>query len=159
MNIGQAAAASGISAKMLRYYETIGLIPAATRTEAGYRTYGAQEVETLRFIRRARDFGLKMDRVKLLVDLWHDQSRPSRDVKAIALEQIAMLEGRIAELTAMKDALAGLADGCRGDAWPDCPILNNLAGAELKSSRKQGGRRFGKTNEPAGRRPALLNEV
>ena len=108
MNIGDAAAASGVSAKMLRYYESIGLIGAAERSASGYRTYGVREVETLRFIRRARDFGIPMDQVKLLVDLWQDRTRPSREVKRIALQQISELEAKISELTAMKDALAAL---------------------------------------------------
>jgi MerR family copper efflux transcriptional regulator len=129
MNIGEAAAASGVSAKMLRYYETTGLIPLAGRSAAGYRTYGDREVETLRFIRRARDFGLPMDRVKLLVGLWQDASRPSREVKRLALEQVAELEAKIGELTAMKDSLADLARRCRGDSRPDCPILRDLAGS------------------------------
>lgn len=128
MNIGEAARASGITAKMIRYYEGVGLIPAAERTGAGYRTYSDRDVETLRFIRRARDFGVPMDRVKLLVGLWQDKDRPSREVKAIALRQVAELEAKIAELTAMKDALAGLAKACRGDNRPDCPILSDLAG-------------------------------
>ncbi len=126
MNIGEAAKASGVSAKMLRYYESIGLVPHPGRTEAGYRTYGAPEVNTLRFIRRARDFGIPMDRVKLLVGLWQDGTRPSREVKAIALEQVTKLEAEIAELTAMKDALADLAGACRGDSRPECPILEDL---------------------------------
>jgi MerR family copper efflux transcriptional regulator len=129
MNIGEAASASGVSAKMLRYYESIGLIPQAGRTSAGYRTYSNREVETLRFIRRARDFGLPMDRVKLLVGLWQDASRPSREVKRLALEQVAELEAKIGELTAMKDSLADLAHRCRGDSRPDCPILRDLAGS------------------------------
>ncbi len=85
MVIGEAAKASGVSAKMVRYYESIGLVPAAVRTESGYRTYGPREVETLRFIRRARDLGLSMDRIKLLVGLWHDRAKPSREVKRVAL--------------------------------------------------------------------------
>jgi MerR family copper efflux transcriptional regulator len=129
MNIGEAAAASGVSAKMLRYYESTGLIPQAGRTSAGYRTYGNRDVETLRFIRRARDFGLPMDRVKLLVGLWQDASRPSREVKKLALEQVAELEAKIGELTAMRDSLADLARRCRGDSRPDCPILRDLAGS------------------------------
>ena len=127
MNIGQAALASGVSAKMLRYYESIGLIPEANRSPSGYRTYGDREVATLRFIRRARDFGMKMERVKLMVGLWQDKSRPSREVKNIALMQVAELESRITELKAMKDALADLAHACHGDSRPDCPILNDLA--------------------------------
>lgn len=127
MNIGKAAKASGVSAKMLRYYESIGLIPRAGRSSSGYRMYGDREVETLRFIRRARDFGLPMDRVKLLVGLWQDASRPSREVKKLALEQVAELEAKIDELAAMKDSLAELARRCRGDSRPDCPILRDLA--------------------------------
>ncbi len=129
MNIGEAAKASGVSAKMLRYYESIDLIPPAGRTEAGYRIYGERDVDTLRFIRRARDFGIPMESVKLLVGLWQDKNRPSREVKEIALHQVAELEAKIAELTAMKDALADLAGACHGDHRPDCPILKDLAGA------------------------------
>lgn len=128
MNIGQAAAASGVSAKMLRHYESIGLIPAAGRSAAGYRTYRDSDIDTLRFIRRARDFGLPMDRVKLLVGLWQDRTRPSRDVKRIALQQVAELEAKISALVAMKNALADLAQACHGDSGPDCPILRDLAG-------------------------------
>jgi MerR family copper efflux transcriptional regulator len=129
MNIGEAARASGVSAKMLRYYESIGLIPNPGRTTAGYRTYTEADVATLRFIRRARDFGLPMDRVKLLVGLWQDKNRPSREVKDIAMRQIADLEAKINELVAMKDALATLAAACHGDSRPDCPILSDMAGA------------------------------
>jgi MerR family copper efflux transcriptional regulator len=128
MNIGEAARISGITAKMIRYYESVDLIPPPGRTEAGYRTYDARDAATLRFIRRARDFGVPMDRVKLLVGLWQDKNRPSREVKAIALRQVAELEAKIAELTAMKDALADLARACRGDNRPDCPILRDLEG-------------------------------
>jgi MerR family copper efflux transcriptional regulator len=134
MNIGAAAKASGVSAKMLRYYESIGLIPHAGRTEAGYRTYSEGDVDTLRFIRRARDFGLPMRRIKLLVGLWLDKNRPSRVVKDIATRQVAELEARIRELTAMKDALAALARACHGDNRPDCPILSDLAGTSPTSS-------------------------
>ena len=126
MNIGQAAAASGVSAKMLRYYESTGLIPAAERTEAGYRVYAQADVNTLRFIRRAREFGLSMARIKLLVSLWQDRERPSREVKRIATEHVEELRARIAELTAMCDALDALAEACHGDQRPDCPILRDL---------------------------------
>jgi len=128
MNIGEAAKASGINAKMLRHYEGIGLFPHPGRTQAGYRTYSQDDVETLRFIRRARDFGLPMDRIKMLVGLWQDKSRPSREVKDIATRQVAELDARIGELTAMRDALAALAKACHGDNRPDCPILSDLAG-------------------------------
>jgi len=126
MNIGQASAASGVSAKMLRYYEEIGLLPKAARTEAGYRVYSANEVNTLRFIRRARDFGMPMPRIARLIGLWLNRERPSREVKTIALEHVEELRARIAELTAMAEALAGLAEQCHGDATPDCPILRDL---------------------------------
>ncbi len=126
MVIGEAAKASGVSAKMLRYYESIGLIPTATRTEGGYRTYGAREVETLRFIRRARDLGLSIERIKRLVGLWNDRQRPSREVKRIALAHVAELRIKIAELTAMCATLEDLAGACHGDHWPECPILRDL---------------------------------
>jgi MerR family copper efflux transcriptional regulator len=150
MNIGEAAKASGITAKMIRYYESIDLIPTVKRSGSGYRTYGDRDVDTLRFIRRARDFGVPMDRVKLLVRLWQDEDRPSREVKAIALRQVAELEAKIAELTAMKDALGELADACRGDSRPDCPILRDLADVASTSLHpgsiwrsRRVGRRFG----------------
>ncbi len=150
MNIGEAARASGISAKMIRYYESVDLIPPAGRSDAGYRTYSTRDVDTLRFIRRARDFGVPMDRVKLLVGLWQDTDRPSREVKEIALRQVAELEAKIAELTIMKDALAELAHACRGDSRPDCPILRDLAGMAASASHPgpaarpaQCGQRFG----------------
>jgi MerR family transcriptional regulator, copper efflux regulator len=128
MNIGQAAAASGVSAKMLRYYESIGLIPKAGRTDAGYRTYGEADVNTLRFIRRARDLGLPIERIKLLVGLWRDKGRPSAEVKRIAAEHVAELRAKIAELAAMCAALQDLADACHGDHRPECPILRDLEG-------------------------------
>jgi MerR family copper efflux transcriptional regulator len=149
MNIGQAAAASGVSAKMLRYYESIDLIAPADRTEAGYRIYSERDVDTLRFIRRARDFGIPMDRVKLLVGLWQDTTRPSREVKQIALTQVADLEAKIAELTAMKNALAELAKACHGDDRPDCPILRDMEGRTdtsahtAQSSPRRRGKSFG----------------
>jgi MerR family copper efflux transcriptional regulator len=146
MNIGEAARASGVTAKMIRYYEGVDLIPPAGRSEAGYRTYNERDVDTLRFIRRARDFGVPMDRVKLLVGLWQDQDRPSREVKAIALRQVAELEAKIAELTAMKDALAELASACRGDSRPECPILRDLAGVSATTAHPgpaiRSGQRF-----------------
>jgi MerR family copper efflux transcriptional regulator len=116
MNIREPAKASGVSTKMLRYCETIDLIPLAARTAAGYRIYRDRQVDTLRFIRRARGFAIPMDRVKLLVGLWQDKTRPSRDVKRIALKQVADLDAKIAERTAMKDTLADLGAACRATA-------------------------------------------
>ena len=129
MNIGQAAKASGVSAKMLRYYESIGLIPKAGRTEAGYRTYNEADVNTLRFVRRARDLGLPIERIKLLVGLWRDRERSSRDVKRIAAEHMAELRAKITGLAGMCAALQELADACHGDHRPECPILRDLEGS------------------------------
>ena len=113
---------------MVRCYESIGLVPTAVRTGGGYRTYGTREVETLRFIRRARDLGLSMDRIKLLVGLWHDRERPSREVKRIAQAHLSELRTKIAELSAMCATLEELADACHGDQRPECPILRDLEG-------------------------------
>ena len=126
MNIGDAAKASGVSAKMIRYYKATSLIPAAGRTGAGYRVYTGTEVQMLRFIRRARDLGFPVDKIEDLLALWRDRSRHSADVKRLAQEQIDGLERKIAEMQAMKDSLQHLADACCGDHRPDCPILNDL---------------------------------
>ena len=128
MNIGEAASASGVSAKMIRYYEQTGLIPSAGRTASGYRTYTGTDVQMLRFIRRARDLGFSMKEITDLLALWLAPDRASADVKQIALAHVADLERRIAEMTAMKQALAQLAACCHGDQQPDCPILDGLAG-------------------------------
>lgn len=127
MNIGQAAAASGVTAKMIRYYESIGLVPAAQRTGSGYRVYGTRDVHTLRFIRRARKLGFSLERIAGLLSLWQDGSRASADVKHIALDHVAELEERIRELTEMRDTIATLAACCHGDERPDCPILRGIA--------------------------------
>ncbi len=127
MNIGQAAAASGVSAKMIRNYEEVGLLPAAQRTDSGYRQYGAADVETLRFIRHARDLGFSLQTVGQLVGLWHDRGRPSREVKALALQHIQELDKKANELLAMKAALEHLVHGCKGDDRPECPIIESLA--------------------------------
>lgn len=126
MNIGDAAAASGVSAKMIRYYEQAGLIPPAARSASGYRLYNAADVHRLRFIRRARDLGFSVAEISQLLDLWHDRSRRSADVKRLAQAHIADLEGRIACLQQMADTLQHLADCCAGDHRPDCPILAGL---------------------------------
>ena len=129
MNIGQAAKASGISAKMIRYYEAIGLIGSAERTAAGYRTYGASDVHTLRFIRRARDLGFSVEQMGDLLALWRDRSRASADVKAIALTHIEELDRKAQALQDMSRTLKHLAEHCHGDTRPDCPILDDMAGA------------------------------
>ncbi|ANN66760.1 Cu(I)-responsive transcriptional regulator [Bordetella bronchialis] len=128
MNIGQAAAASGITAKMIRYYESIGLTQAPQRTDAGYRIYGDNDVHTLRFIRRARDLGFSVDQMRDLLALWRDRSRASGDVKRIAMEHVAELERKARELQQMADTLHHLADHCHGDRRPECPIMDELAG-------------------------------
>ena len=125
INIGEASSASGISAKMIRYYERIGLIPKAARTEAGYRLYSAADVSTLQFIHRARRFGFPIESIRRLVGLWHGRE-PSREVKRVALDHVAELHRRIGELTAMRDALQHLAEACEGDNHPECPILRDL---------------------------------
>ncbi|MDC8759096.1 Cu(I)-responsive transcriptional regulator [Janthinobacterium fluminis] len=127
MNIGQAAKASGISAKMIRYYESIDLIKASARSEAGYRTYNDDELHALRFIKRARTLGFSLEQIRDLLSLWQNAERASADVKRIALAHVAELDGRIAELTAMRDTLNQLAQHCHGDDQPDCPILQNLS--------------------------------
>ncbi len=128
MNIGEAASGSGVSAKMIRYYESIGLIPTAGRTRSGYRTYSPSELRMLRFIRRARDLGFPLEAVGDLLALWRDRSRHSADVKHLAEGHIATLTRRIAEMQAMRDTLSDLAEACCGDDRPDCPILADLEG-------------------------------
>lgn len=129
MNISQAAAASGVSAKMIRHYEAIGLVPKSRRSSANYRVYGDADVHTLRFVRSARELGFSMQEIGELLDLWRDRRRPSRKVKALALEHLRALERRIAELQAMKSTLEQLAQHCHGDERPDCPILERLEGS------------------------------
>ena len=131
MNIGQAARASGVSAKMIRYYEQSGLIPPAGRTGAGYRDYSSKDVHELRFIRRARSLGFSMPEITQLLSLWRDRGRPSREVKAIADRHLADLDARIAEMQAMADTLRHLSHCCAGDDRPDCPILADLTAGAL----------------------------
>ncbi|EKS67511.1 MULTISPECIES: Cu(I)-responsive transcriptional regulator [Caballeronia] len=127
MNIGEAARASGVTAKMIRYYESVGLLNPVGRTSSGYRVYGDHEVHALRFVRQARRLGFLVDDIRKLLALWQDRSRASAEVKSIALEHVAELDRRIAELTEMRDTLSHLANHCHGDARPDCPILDKLA--------------------------------
>lgn len=128
MNIGEAARASGVSAKMIRYYESIGLIEPAGRTAANYRAYTPRDVHALRFVRRARGLGFSLAGTQALLGLWRDRARASGEVKAIALAHVRDLETKIAELQAMSRTLQTLARCCHGDDRPDCPILDDLAG-------------------------------
>ncbi|MGH6647909.1 Cu(I)-responsive transcriptional regulator [Aquabacterium sp.] len=127
MNIGQAAAQSGVSAKMVRHYESLGLLPKVARTQAGYRQYGEREVHTLRFIKHARQLGFGMTEVAELLKLWQNRRRSSADVKRIALAHVADLDRRMREMADMKRTLERLAQCCHGDERPDCPILDELA--------------------------------
>ena len=131
MNIGAAARASSLPAKTIRYYEEIGLIQPAARSDGNYRVYGVSEVETLRFIRRARGLGFSVDEVAELLDLWRDRSRSSRRVKALANRHLEDIDGKIDALVTMRDTLNVLIERCHGDGRPDCPILADLAGHDV----------------------------
>jgi MerR family copper efflux transcriptional regulator len=126
MNIGQAASASGVTAKMIRYYESIGLMRETARSDSGYRIYNDKDLHTLRFIKRARSLGFSLEQIRDLLSLWQNNERASADVKAIALDHVKDLNQRIRELTEMRDTLSTLASCCHGDDRPDCPILQTL---------------------------------
>ena len=127
MHIGQASAQSGVSQRMIRHYETIGLIPKAARRDSGYRDYGDKDVHTLRFIRRARDVGFPIEEIGQLLALWHDRERTSANVKALASARIGELKRKEREIREMRHSLEELARHCHGDERPDCPILEDLA--------------------------------
>ena len=128
MNIGQAAEASGVSAKMIRHYEAIGLMAKARRTDSGYRIYDGNDVHTLRFIRRGRALGFSMKEIEQLLGLWRNRRRASGDVRRVAQQHIAELDQKIAELQAMRRTLHQLVQHCHGDQRPECPILDDLSG-------------------------------
>jgi MerR family transcriptional regulator, copper efflux regulator len=130
-NIGEAARRSGVSAKMVRHYESLGLLPAVHRTDAGYRQYGDNEVHTLRFIRRARDLGFSMDEIGQLLKLWQNKRRSSADVRRIASKHVEDLTRKMAEMEAMRRTLQHLVHCCHGDDRPDCPILDELGHAAV----------------------------
>jgi MerR family copper efflux transcriptional regulator len=148
MNIGEAAAASGVSAKMIRHYESVGLFPEAARTESGYRQYTDKEVATLRFVRHSRDLGFSIEQIRELLGLWQNRKRPSRQVRALAQAHIAELDEKLKELQAMKSTLEHLVHCCHGDDRPDCPIIESLAqdepdvphGSDAKTSGLRPGR-------------------
>ena len=129
MKIGEASIASGVSQRMIRHYEKIGLVPAASRRDSGYRDYDARDVHTLRFIGRARDLGFPIEEIRTLLGLWHDRHRSSADVKQLALARAAELKRKAKELDEMRRSLEHLAARCHGDDRPDCPILGGLEGA------------------------------
>jgi MerR family copper efflux transcriptional regulator len=137
MNIGQAAAASGVTAKMIRHYEALKLIRPATRTAAGYRVYDTREVHTLRFVRRARDLGFSIKEIDALLSLWQNRHRASGDVRKVAKEHLQALDRKIQELQAMRRSLEELIQHCHGDDRPDCPILDDL---EAGSRQQEAGR-------------------
>lgn len=134
MNIGKLSKAVGISAKMIRYYEQIGLIPAVGRNNSGYRSYNAQDVERLKFIRKSRTLGFSVSEITDLLDLWNDKKRQSADVKKLAQSHIEKLELRIFELQKMTETLQNLINCCAGDHRPDCPILDGLQTTDLETS-------------------------
>jgi Cu(I)-responsive transcriptional regulator len=128
MTIGQAAKSSAVSAKMIRHYESIGLLPKAQRTGAGYRLYDENDVHSLRFIQRARSLGFPLETIRTLLALWRNRRRSSAQVKELSLRHVADLERKIAEMQAMARTLKHLAHNCHGDERPECPILDDLAG-------------------------------
>lgn len=143
MNIGEAAAASGVSAKMIRHYEKIGLIDPADRTESGYRVYGQQDVHTLRFIRRARNLGFSVPEIHDLLALWRNRQRASADVKALAVRHLEDLQAKVSEIQGMIEALEQLVAACSDDKRPDCPILGDLADGRRPAHANPVEHRFG----------------
>lgn len=129
MNIGEASGKAGVTPKMVRHYESLGLLPKVHRTESGYRLYGDAEVHTLRFIKRSRDLGFSIPEISELVKLWQDRRRPSSSVKKVATAHLADLDRKIAEMESMRKTLAHLVHCCQGDDRPDCPILEDLGRA------------------------------
>jgi Cu(I)-responsive transcriptional regulator len=132
VKIGEASAASGISERMIRHYEKIGLMPKAARRDSGYRDYDERDVHTLKFIGRARDLGFPMEEIRTLLALWNDRSRASADVKALALSRVAELKRKERELHEIRRTLEHLAKSCHGDQRPDCPIIGGLAGSQIE---------------------------
>ncbi len=143
MNIGQAADTSGVSAKMIRYYESTGLIEPAGRTASGYRVYTDKDVHTLKFVRRARDLGFSVEQIQDLLGLWRDRGRASADVKAVAQEHVDRLCKKVAELQAMIETLKHLAAKCSDDSRPDCPILRDLEEGPQADCAGTGATQFG----------------
>ncbi len=136
MNIGEIAKISGVNAKLVRHYESIGLIPKVIRTDSGYRVYGENDVHTLIFVKRARNLGFSLPEIKKLLGLWKNKSRTSSQVKSLALAHLKEMEEKIFELKSMCDTLSHLAKNCHGDHRPDCPILEELEGTGKREKKK-----------------------
>lgn len=158
MNIGEAASISGVSAKMIRHYEGVGLLPAASRTEAGYRLYSDKDIGKLRFIRHSRDLGFSLEQIRELLQLWQNRRRSSRQVKVLAQAHIAELDTKLRELHEMKATLEHLVHCCHVDDRPDCPIIESLeadkGGQDIAGSRNAAGAGRGREGLQPGRRRA-----
>lgn len=141
LNIGEASERSGVSAKMIRYYESVGLLPSASRRANGYRDYGDADVATLQFVRRTRDLGFSLEEVGALLALWSDTRRPSREVKRFADRHVAALEQKIRDMRAVIRTLRGLSEACHGDDRAECPILDDLASARSAGARRSAARK------------------
>lgn len=158
MNIGKAAEAAGVSAKMIRHYEQIGLLPAANRTESGYRQYSERDVSILRFIRRSRQLGFSIQEIADLVGLWSNHRRTSREVKSLAQRHLSEVEQKMIEMAEIKAALERLVDACQGDEDPNCPILDDLA-AESPTAPAPGLIGAKKLRKLPQTRPASKSEI
>lgn len=134
MNIGEASRSTGVSAKMIRYYESVRLLAAAARNPVGYRRYAEADIQTLRFLRRARSLGFSVSQMRELLALWRDDKRASSDVKRLALAHVALLDAKAHEIAEISSALQRLAEACNGDHRPECPIINELSDVWLKKS-------------------------
>ena len=152
MNIGQASKASGVSAKMIRHYETIGLIPKAGRGESGYRRYEAVDIHRLSFVRRARTVGFATSEIKQLLALWQDRRRPSREIRRLAQNHLADVEARIGELKLIADTLSHLVAHCHGDDRPACPILEALEADGPEAAGRSTSARTAARRPPPARR-------
>jgi len=154
MNIGEAAKASGVSAKMIRHYESVGLFPEPLRTDSGYRQYSDREVSTLRFIRHSRDLGFSIEQIRELLGLWQNRRRSSRQVKALAQAHLQELEEKLQDLQTMKATLEHLVHCCSGDDRPDCPIIDNLSDEDLVPASPASARPKTRALRPGRRRSA-----
>jgi len=137
MNIGEAAKASGINAKLIRHYESIGIIPKASRSDSGYRRYSENDVHILTFVRRSRSMGFSMKEIKKLVNLWRNRTRASSEVKKMTLTHLDNIERKISDLQAIRSTLLNLANHCHGDDRPACPILEDLSQSTDEKEQKK----------------------